>query len=641
MSSFIFSFQDVKDQNDTMKTVFVKWLYVGIGSFSFGLVFLGLNLMSIETKKRTEDYDLSVNVRDLIMEESHKSPVKPQARKVHATNSIDSKVSKIKSMLVQLSKEINNARTHIRGTKARGSVENALSIVTNLLKITNTTTDDIKRKTSPSKHICMEVYKGTTYGYPFFYKGFEIENCSYALPVESLVTVIVLHRGGDDTSIPSILKSLNKYNNRLKIVIGAPNVEKVSKASLYDNVKYIQIPHDFSDGKAWNSLIEQVQTKYTLIGRNITYFNIDARVERLVREIESLNVTVVGGASRDKNGHWNLGCYQRAYKNFSLVYEYGYDESLHECIFCDYINAPFLTRTNTLKQVKFDDKMRSSSVFHDFFLQLSEKKRESVVCPDSMFYVHRQKGSMNPKTWIDLANKWNLHQLKIADEVDIVFSCSGSRHGWTKSLGYAIHPCSLQELADMVKFIMNLCELSGIICELQEGTLLGAVKFHTVLPWERDADLTFLTSNFTAFDNLKQQISKRYTVSTDKASVWCCADNRTAGGKAKVHSGNWHIELYGQHKMDSEMLLDEGFKPTKVLLDGQWVWVPRNPGWHARNRYGHEIYAHAQHWMAMGKGDGWINYKTNEFTQCRTPGRHDCLDNFNANGNIQFSIPIP
>lgn len=594
----------------------------------------------MNSRDRKDDYDMSVNVRDLIDQGSHSSS-KAQKRKVLTTNAIDSKVAKIKDMLVKLSQEIKDAKTHIRGTKARHSVENAMSIVTKLLKLTNTTPSGLTRKTAKSKNVCMEVYKGTTYGYPFFYKGFEIENCSYAIPIENLVTVVVLHKSGDNSSIPFILKRIKTYNKDINIVVGTTNAEteKVYPTT-YEKVQFKNIPTNYSDGKAWNLLFEQVNTQYTLVARDISYFNIDARLERLVREIESLNVSVAGGASRDKNGFWSLGCYQRAFKNFSLVYEYGYDESLHECIFCDYINAPFLIRTKTLNNVKFDDKMKSSSAFHDFFIRLSRNKLESVVCPDSMFYVNKEKTSSNSKTWLDLANKYNLYQLKIADEVDIIFNCTKKR-GWPKSLGYAVHPCSLQELADMVKFVMKLCEDSGIICELQEGTLLGAVKLHKVLPWERDADLTFLTSNFSAFVNLKQQIAKKYGISSDQSSIWCCADNRTAGGKAKVYSTNWHIELYGQHQMDSEMLLVEGFKPTKVLLDGQWVWVPRNPGWHARNRYGREIYAHAQHWMAMGKGDGWINYKTNEFTPCKTPGSEDCLDNFNADGNLQFSIPIP
>lgn len=52
----------------------------------------------------------------------------------------------------------------------------------------------------------------------------------------------------------------------------------------------------------------------------MTSFNIDTRQERLVREIESLDVVIAGGASRDQNGIWKLGCYQSSYANYSLVY---------------------------------------------------------------------------------------------------------------------------------------------------------------------------------------------------------------------------------------------------------------------------------------------------------------------------------
>ena len=55
------------------------------------------------------------------------------------------------------------------------------------------------------------------------------------------------------------------------------------------------------------------------------------------------------------------------------------------------------------------------------------------------------------------------------------------------------------------------------MCEMQEGTLLGAVKFNGVLPWERDADVTFHTSNFTAIANLANKFRDAgYTLSTNK-----------------------------------------------------------------------------------------------------------------------------
>ena len=99
--------------------------------------------------------------------------------------------------------------------------------------------------------------------------------------------------------------------------------------------------------------------------------------------------------------------------------------------------------------------------------------------------------------------------------------------------------------------------------------------------------------------------------------------------------------MYGGYTLPSEKVLKDGFKPTKILLDGQWVSVPRNPGLFVRNRYGPEMYAHAgQHWGDFGAKSSWIIYKSNYFMTCKTPGRHDCLNYINSDGNLQFNTPI-
>lgn len=594
-----------------MRTIFVRWIFLCIGILAISLVLLGVQMTSSKDDSKAE-FKRKMFSEPLCL-------------------------LNLKEKLVELSKEIKKTSVHIRGKKSRESLIKAMTIVNNLLKMTNTSINSVKRKTKLSEHVCNETYKGTTYGYPFFYQGFETTNCTYAKPIDELVTVVLLHDDDNMYNLTTILRGISNYNKQLKVLIGAKNKIEITQ---FDNVNVLVHSKSETHGAIFNTLIKSVNTEYVLILRNITMFNIDARLDRLVREIESLDITVVAGASRDENGHWKLGCYQSAYKNYSLVYSEGYDESLHECIFCDYVDASFITKTKTLLKYSLDEKMNGVALFLDFFLRLSEKKLESVVCADSMFYMHKEKLSNNLDDWNQFSKKWELFKMIFSDEISLEFKCK-KPYSCFNGLGHAVTPCCLQELADMVKFIMKTCEDNNIICELQEGTLLGAVKLHKVLPWERDADLTFLTSNFTAFTKLKKFITENYSYSDDAGSLWCCVDNRTAGGKISVHSKNWHIELYGQHIMDSEMLLIEGIKPTKVLFDGQWVGVPRNPGWHARNRYGHEIYAHAQHWMSMGKGDGWINYETNIFTACETPGRNDCLDNFNADGNLQFGLPIP
>ena len=36
-------------------------------------------------------------------------------------------------------------------------------------------------------------------------------------------------------------------------------------------------------------------------------------------------------------------------------------------------------------------------------------------------------------------------------------------------------------------------------------------------------------------------------------------------------------------------------------MAGHWIPVSYNPGLHVRNRYGHEIYKHSQHWLVTGE----------------------------------------
>lgn len=53
--------------------------------------------------------------------------------------------------------------------------------------------------------------------------------------------------------------------------------------------------------------------------------------------------------------------------------------------------------------------------------------------------------------------------------------------------------------------IIDACEKTNTLCQLQEGSLLGAVKLENILPWERDCDISVLSSQF---NNLTQYLEK-------------------------------------------------------------------------------------------------------------------------------------
>ena len=166
---------------------------------------------------------------------------------------------------------------------------------------------------------------------------------------------------------------------------------------------------------------------------------------------------------------------------------------------------------------------------------------------------------------------------------------------------------------------------------------LGAVKLNKVFPWERDADITFLTANYSAFKALGPIFrAAGYSFSAYEDALWCCVDNRQAGGKFRMSADGWSIQLYGQHLMESEILVANGEAPTKVDFAGQMVTVMRNPGLFARNCYGKNIYKHQEHWLDLGKKSGWEFYHPSKFKKCPKQGHSGCLSQYSVDGNMQF-----
>jgi hypothetical protein len=557
----------------------------------------------------------------------------------------DTSISAIKEQIAIIAKLIHQARKHVRGSKTADSLKEASDTMKSLLnKLEIDQTLIYNRSTYEARSVCPEQYFGTSYGAPFYYRGFEIKPCNHSTPISELVTIVKLFKfEANDTKknkyiteINTFLSSVHRLNSNIRVVVAINLSLKDESLAKYPGTTLVHLKHD-SDGEIMNDLVREVKTPYVQIARNTEVLTEDIRFERLIREIEQLNVTVVGGAFRNQNGHWKKGCFQAVYRNFTLRYLEGYDESFHECLFCDYIEGPFITSKGYINENQFFKLNESNGLFEEWFLRISLKNHETIVCPDSMFNVKSDNNSN--QNWNKFMEKWDLYKCITPLGYTIVKHCFEYNEEFIATK--AVPPCNLQYNANAVKILMKMCEIKGIFCELQEGTALGAVKLGKTLPWERDIDLTFLTANYTAILKLKNILRKERFGMSAFDERWCCVDNETAGGRIVMRYFGWYIELYGQHIIDSKILTDNGIKPTKVLLDGQWVNVPRNPGLFVRNRYGREIYKHAEHWIATGERNGWINYKTNGFRKCFNSGDHDCLDRYNADGDLLFTYMLP
>ncbi len=284
-------------------------------------------------------------------------------------------------------------------------------------------------------------------------------------------------------------------------------------------------------GELWTALISRVKTPYTLVGRSLTWFDNDTSLERLVREISELNVVAVSGAVKYPSGLWDMGCSQSACRNFTLVYRSGYSHSFHECVFCNYTKGPFLVRTDLLKENPFDSNIHNEEImFRDFFhSQTYSKKHRIALCPDSMFYI---KNNTHPqrKDWLPLVNNWETEKVVLENNVVHKFDCKDypvHKHSHT---GLGKSPCKLKTLANMVNLVFKLCKQRNLFCEAQEGTLLSVVKLGKPFPWERDADITFHTQNYSALLEMAPLFAEQGFTLKSSSEPRCCVDGIKAGG---------------------------------------------------------------------------------------------------------------
>ncbi|CAH1777531.1 unnamed protein product [Owenia fusiformis] len=413
----------------------------------------------------------------------------------------------------------------------------------------------------------------------------------------------------------------------VKIAISKTHTQPPKSHKQFEFISYSSHQSDI-----WNDLILQVDTPNVLLAQNVDLITDDIALDRLIREIDDLDVPMIGGAFRTPDGHWNMGCQQTVFRNFTVSYKSGYKHSKHDCVYCDHIQGPFLAKTSFLKKMKFYSGMNSPGLFETLFLDtklLSDRKL--AVCPDSMFHTRHMKIHKR-KDWIPFAAYWGINILNLPNGVNYHFTCHESKTGKKTKVGMATPPCQLQVLADAIKTIMTICEENKVTVEITYGTLLGAVKFNKVLPWELDADMIFLTNQIEAFSHLSKEFENAgyiFAIRPNVSKIW---DSYIID----IYAEFWRVEIWGYPRMQSDKMLQNSQTPTKVLLDGQWLNAPTNPGAHLRNLYWPEIYRHAQHLADVRAKSAYDIYDTSKFTTCPKPGNMNCLDQYYTDGSLQF-----
>ena len=478
--------------------------------------------------------------------------------------------------------------------------------------------------------------------------------CQEAPPLETVLSVLLPVTGVTPVSdVARVVSQLLQLQPRLPVVIAAAaDVTGLERVLARDWPSVTLLPAGQFAGDSLGALLNRAAaaagTPYVLVARQLSHVTGDLQLERHVRVLSRLPmVDVVGGAARNRSGHWRAGCLQARLAGHRLTYRAGYRHSALECMLCDHLDETFATRAETLRRLPLDPDLGDAVVIHDWFLRLRRAARLSALCPDILYFSARRPAAeeRDSATWRPLAAKWQLTSLTLAGGAqhdfrcrDVAIQCNPVR----TARFYSQPPCCRAQLERALQLVVDTLVEAGVRHELEAGALLAAVKLGEPLPWGINTQIAFSVDDFGLISERLARLRRfglvvetvaepRVTNATGLAKVLATV--------LRVHTPAMLITLRPERRFSSGQLPAElRRRPTLVRLGDVWLHSHTNPGRYARNRYGYDCLKHAVHWRYAEDElvSEFSRYVTGTWPTC--PSRHHaCLDQLPVDGNIGLS----
>lgn len=470
--------------------------------------------------------------------------------------------------------------------------------------------------------VCEEVYLGRDVDDTYL-KNYAKQKCDHAPPFKEVLTVVLSTKGWAASRVMTVVQNIKQYYDVNVVVLRYDSGGDL--AELQDaGVSVTTLGADTSASSAINKAVAEVKTPFVLLADSLTHFAGKlSSLERLVRVLDhEAEVGAAAGSYRTLDGTWRHGCLQRRMENYQLAYVSGYENSRHECMFCDDVVGPFVARTALLQKVPLNDEIESPAAIRDWFINVRLSGSLAIVCPDVMFFVD-EAPAMTRQEWLQVASTWAVQQVWPHNGERLEFSCPELNMKCINLMkmvsSFLVPPCCREELRRQVGMVQECAEELGLYLELQAGSLLGAVKADGILPWDFDLDVMSDCKDQKTWMKEGRECMKRKG----------CSSVLVTGNYWIITCNLSFVDITCRPNRLKALPPELRGVPTRVNYSGRVINVPPNPAMVARNYYGPEYLRHEVHWRYTGQDKGVWN-------RCAAPGFHACLENFPTDGNLMF-----
>ena len=445
----------------------------------------------------------------------------------------------------------------------------------------------------------------------------EIGNANPRKFQPSKVTILLLKRR-DDTS---------KFERKL---------QKIKR--LFPSSPVILDDMSGNMGLSLNRMMKEIQTEYFMIlEAGVTLSEkanegIDTLWDALERYPE---IDFIGGSylSDDK---LHVACQRFRLCRWTYSESYEYKRSLNNVMICDGTSASFMGRTKSMAKVPngFDANISDMFVMKDFFIRA---KVVNVVVATRPSFILSFAGYQSlyekwhsrdiSKDLLSFAIKYKVFNFKDEDENAINLCSSTSplsgkdicvettahkqmlNNGHWAYLGMYTYPYLLGYLNVSFVEVTNFFEQRNVNYVLRGGVSLGAIKMHSILPWDAgDVDIDVYGISITQLMSMLQPWAdeKGYILreheETDAVHVFCTPKRigDVSGGLASIFYNPGPPPKY-----------------IRIKTNGVWVRYRRNLFQATMSFYGQEYLTHKL-------------YRSKNTMKCKLKGHNACLPNFKS-----------
>jgi len=130
---------------------------------------------------------------------------------------------------------------------------------------------------------------GMMYGYPYYEKGFELNENYSAAPIQTMLTILINAVSDlNAEQLKSFLRSHQTFHSNMTVLVAISPKDLESNgffsANYSQTVKFVKhTGKKENGGSVWHHLAELAETKYILVGRALVYIDGLVNFHRLLR----------------------------------------------------------------------------------------------------------------------------------------------------------------------------------------------------------------------------------------------------------------------------------------------------------------------------------------------------------------------